>query len=311
MGTHYSRSGLGSHIDLQSLGARLVIYGDINDDKMPYFNPSIAFHEGKLKIAIRKCNFTTLRHKNWVFLDGNIYSKSEVLYGDLDPDTLDVSNLLPLSLDDDAPLETQIAGLEDVRLFSRRDGMHVIGFEVDRITPCYYKNSCMAEYRIDGDSLVYLRTLSKPISDRVEKNWQPSDEPNKRFDFTYSPTEVWKNGEVLGDVYKGEVHGGSQLIEQRNGTYLSIVHQKLADRRYGNVYDKYVYLSYLARHDKNGIITHLTKPFTFGTHENIEFASGMVEHDDNLIISLGIRDAKFGIARVAKSRLVDLLEPVA
>jgi hypothetical protein len=83
------------------------------------------------------------------------------------------------------------------------------------------------------------------------------------------------------------------------------------DRQYNRpgVYDKYVYRHYLARHGKDGIITHLTKPFNFGTHENIEFAGGMVEHEGDLLISLGIRDCKFALVRIGKQKLVEMLEP--
>src|SRR5690606_30726231 len=104
---------------------------------------------------------------------------------------------------------------------------------------------------------------------------------------------------------------GTQLLKQKDGTYLSLVHDKIIDRMLNRpgVYDKYVYRHYLARHNKQGFITELTQPFTFGTNENIEFAGGMVEYKDDLLISFGIRDCKFAIARIEKSKLVDRLEP--
>lgn len=310
MGLHNSRSSVDSGLDLQSLGCRLVVYPDFNTESMPCYNPSIAFHDGELKIAVRQCNFTTLRHKNWTFLDERIYSKSFVLLGTVDPDTLEVFDLQTLKLGIDTPIETRIAGLEDVRLFSRDDGLHAIGFEVDRVTPVYYKKSGMAEYLIKGDTLHYKRTLVKPDADRVEKNWQPADVACKNFDFTYSPTEVWKSGKIIGKPYDGEIHGGSQLLLQSDGSYLSLVHKKTPDYRYGRVYDRFIYVTYLARHNAQGIITEITRPFNFGTHENIEFASGMVEHDGHFIVSLGIRDAKFALARIERHKLLNLLEPI-
>ena len=63
--------------------------------------------------------------------------------------------------------------------------------------------------------------------------------------------------------------------------------------------------------DKQGSETALdTQPFTFGTHENIEFASGMVEHNSDFIITVGIRDCKFAIVRIDRNKLIDLLEAI-
>ena len=298
-------------LDLQELGAELHIYGEIDDPDMRHFNPSIAWHDGKLKIAIRSCNFAVEKQGKWYLRDGSAYSKTDVLYGDFDPDCFVVSNLTKLTLSKDSPTKTLVSGLEDVRLYSRKDGMYAIGFESDRLTRSLHNASTrMAEYLIKGSTLEYVWSLQKPDPNGVEKNWSPTDEPSKEFDFTYSPTQVWKSGEVIGDKYTGDIHGGTQLLKQRNGTYLSIVHKKTMNRQYNRpgVYDKYVYHHYLARHNKQGFITHLTKPFTFGTHENIEFASGMVEYEDRFLITLGIRDCKWAVAKVDREKLINMLE---
>ena len=315
MGRANSRSSVVEAIDLQSLGAELRIYGEIDDPAMRHFNPSIAFHDGKLKIVIRSCNFAVERGGKWYFRDGSAYSKTDVLYGDLDPETLQVSNLEKLDLSKDSPKNTLIAGLEDVRLFSRKDGMHAIGFESDRVTRSLHnKSTALAEYIIKGNELKYMRTLKKPRIEGVEKNWMPPDVETPHFEFTYSPTQTWNKGYVLGEEYSGEIHGGSQLIEQPDGTYLSLVHEKMLDpnRPYSridrNVYDKYVYYTYLAQHNKQGVIIKQSRPFRFGTLENIEFASGMVEYNGDFLISVGIRDCKFAIVRVSKDKLVNIME---
>lgn len=298
------------YLTLPELGADIFIKGELQSDEFREFNPSIAWHGGQLKIALRSCNFSVHRHGQWYLRDGSAYSKTDVIYGDLDPNSLNVSNLKKLNLSKDSPTRTLVAGLEDVRLFSREDGLHAIGFESDRLTKSLHNSSTsLAEYLIDGDELKYLRTLEKPEKEAIEKNWSPTDIPSKEFDFTYSPTQVWKDGKVIGKPYTGNIHGGSQLIKQKGGTYLSLVHEKIADKSYGRVYDKYIYSTYLAHHDESGKIIHLSMPFNFGTHENIEFASGMVEYKDYFIISLGIRDVKFAIAKIKQKKLIDLLEP--
>lgn len=302
------------YIDLQSIGAELKIYGEIDDPVYRYMNPSIAWHKGQLKIAIRKCNFAVHPKGKWYFRDGSVYSKTDVIYGDLDPITLSVTNLNKLTLSDDSPTRIKVSGLEDVRLFSRKDGMHAVGFESDRLTASLHNASAaMAEYLIKGNKLQYLRTLDKPDKRIVEKNWSPTDVPSELFDFTYSDSQVWKDGKIIGGPTKTNIHGGSQLLKQKDG-WLSIVHEKKLDPsmlriRQGtssSTYDKYTYYNYLAKHNEQGLVTELSKPFRFGTLENIEFASGFVEHEGKFIISFGIRDCKIGVLSIDKNKLLEL-----
>lgn len=312
MGARNTRSSVVEMLDLQSLGSKTVIYGEIDDIQMRYFNPSIAWEKDKLKIAIRSCNFAVERSGGWSFRH-NVYSVTDVLYGDLDPASLNVSKLTYLKLSDNSPAIVHTAGLEDVRLFYRKDGMHASGFQSDRITRTKHNASAtMGVYLIKDNTLHYLETLSKPRMEVVEKNWIPTDKPSNEFDYTYSPTQSYKGGIVSGEPYIGIIHGGTQLITQKDGTYLSIVHDKVLDGNLRNhrreVYDKWMYRHYLAKHDNKGIITQLSKPFRFGTHENIEFAAGMVEYKDDFIISLGIMDCKYAIVKIKKNKLLDLLK---
>ena len=308
-------------IDLQAIGAELRIYGEIDHPEMRDMNPAIAWHGDKLKIAVRRCNFSVNRHGGWYLRDNSVYSRTDVMYGDLNPDTLEVSNLTKLELDPKSPKNVLLAGLEDVRLFNRKDGIHAIGFESDRLNRSLHNASAgMAEYIVKGNTLKYLKSLQKPSKDVVEKNWCPPDKPSKLFDYTYSDSQAYKDGKLIGKPTRTKIHGGSILLSQPDDTYLSLVHEKKLDtnlprqprmiRQRTFIYDKYTYYTYLARHDKQGIITHLTKPFRFGTLENIEFAAGLAEYDDYFILTTGIRDCKYGIVKIEKDKLVDLLEPV-
>lgn len=313
MVTQHRRSGMGQSLDLQTLQSEIKIFGEISNPTYRHFNPSLSWHEGKLYIALRSCNFAVERQGKWFLRDGGAYSKTDVLLGIVDPISLTIRDITKLKLSEDSPTRVLVSGLEDVRIYSRKDGLHAIGFESDRLTRSLHNASAkMAEYVIKGNELKYIRTLDKPDENIVEKNWSPTDTPSDLFDFTYSDSQVWNNGEVLGEPTKTNIHGGTQLLKQKDGTWLSIVHDKKLDPKYSRlnhlVYDKYVYRHYLARHNKYGVITHLTKPFNFGTLENIEFAAGMVEYDNHLLISLGIRDCKYAIAKIKKSVLVDMLE---
>ena len=290
-------------VDLQELGSEIRIYGELDHPYMRDFNPAIIWDGDRLKIAIRRCNFKVERGGAWSFRDGSAYSKTTVMYGDLDPDTLQVSNLTKLQLSKNSPTRTKVAGLEDVRIVKRKDGIHAIGYESDRLTASLHNaSSAMADYLIRGNELQYVKTLEKPVREIVEKNWCPPDVESKLFDYTYSPTQVYKDGKLIGEPYTGIIHGGTVLLKQKDG-YLSIVHDKRPVQAMGGVYDRFVYINYLAKHDKQGMITNLSKGFRCGTLENIEFISGFIEYKDSYILTVGIRDCKYGIIKIRKSKL--------
>lgn len=301
-------------VDIQELGADIRIYGEIDDPAMRDMNPSIAWHRGKLKISLRRCNFAVEPKGRWYFRDGSPYSKTDVILGDLDPDTLQVSNLTKLELSKDSPKDVLIAGLEDVRLFSRKDGLHAVGFQSDRVVRTLHNASAsMGEYIIKGNTLQYLRTYEKPYPEIVEKNWCPTDTPTKLFDLTYSDSQAYKDGKLIGEPTKTNIHGGSQLLKQKDGTWLSLTHEKKLDpnmrvhRLNHKIYDKHIYYTYLAEHNEQGIITRLSKGFRFGTHENIEFASGLAEYGDYFIMTAGVRDCKYLICKIEKQKILDLM----
>lgn len=314
MGSRNTGSGVGKTLDLQELGAELRIYGEI-EGGLRHFNPSLSASGGGIDISVRSCNFAVERGGKWYFRDDSAYSKTDVLIGWVDPTNLTVFGLKKAEISNDSPINVKLAGLEDVRLFNREDGLYAIGFESDRLTRTLHNDSAgMAVFKYDNSSLKYIKSLPKPKKEIVEKNWCPPDQPSNLFDYTYSDTQVYKDGKLIGQPSKTQIHGGTVLLKQKDGTYLSLVHEKklAPGMRMVNhkVYDKYVYYTYLARHNKQGIITHLTPPFRFGTLENIEFASGLVEWDDDFIISLGIRDCKYALCIIAKHKLVDLLKEV-
>lgn len=304
------------HIDIQSLGAEIKVYKELDAPVYRYINPSVAWHDNKLKISLRASNFAVVPKGKWYFRDGSAYSRTHVVIGDLNPDKLTISKLAVVPLSSNAPTRTLVAGLEDVRLFSRKDGLHAIGFESDRLTVNLHNESAsLAEYVVKGRELKYLRTLDKPDKKVVEKNWCPPEKATRLFDFTYSDTQVWKGGKLIGKPTKTNIHGGSQLINKSGGGYFSIVHEKKRDPAVirnqhmgGNIYDANIYYTYLAEHDERGIITRLSKPFRFGSGHNIEFASGLVEYNGDFIITYGIGDFTFGIARIKAEKLLTLFE---
>jgi hypothetical protein len=299
--------------NFQDMG-RVTMMGDLNDPIYAYFNPSIAYDgKGKLRINIRACTFRVEPKGNYDYRDGSNYSKTKNLYGYLDPKTLAVTKLKEVTYSADTPAEIRtIAGLEDARLFWREDGMHFIGAQVDTRREYRYPPQ-QAEFLYDEatNELKYLRTMFGESPARGEKNWLPPDVPSDLFEFNYSPTQVIKNGKLEGVRYGGFIHGSSQLLWQaKTKTYIAVLHSKHADPLLvGKIYDKMMYVHYIAEYNPEGYLIRLSEPFTFGLADNIEFVNGMVEHGDDLLMTLGAGDARWGIARVNKERAIKLLKP--
>lgn len=303
---HYT----GGIYNLEKLGAEITVL-PYNDPEFPYYNPSIAWHNGKLKIVIRSCNYTHVNGR--VTLGRYEHAMTKNLYGTLDPKTMKIDKLTELKYSKDTPeVITGISGLEDARLFVRGKDMHFIGVEVDTADR-QNTRAAMAEFVLRGDTLEYIRTLAKPDPTRHEKNWSPTDVPSDLFDFTYSPTQQWKNGKVVGDKYTGNIHGGTQLVWQPDRkTYLAVVHdiKNVVDPTKSQSYwDSRKYLHYFAEIDAWGNLINLSAPFQFQGKMRIEFAAGLVEDGKDLLISFGIMDGQAAIARFNKEQALSMLKP--
>lgn len=296
--------------NLEKMGAEITVLPH-NDKEFPYYNPSIAWHKGKLHINIRSCNYTHINGR--VTLGRHAHAMTKNMYGTIDPDTLKIDSLTELKYDKNTPeVIRKISGLEDARLFVRDDKLHFLGVEVNTSERNTTRAS-MALFRLNGDTLEYIETLAKPKADRHEKNWGVPDEPSELFDYSYSPTEVWKDGKVIGDRYTGNIHGGTQLIWQPDRkSYLAVVHdiKNVVDPTKNQSYwDTRKYIHYFAEYDAFGQLINLSAPFQFQGKMRIEFASGMVEHKDDLLISFGIMDGKPAIARFNKQQALSMLKP--
>ena len=135
----------------------------------------------------------------------------------------------------------------------------------------------------------------------TEKNWSPPADATEKFDFIYSQSEVVKYGKPRGPIYKGEIHGGSQLLPYKDG-WISIAHR--VSPVVGLTWRWYASVARL--HDSTGKVTHISQFFDFGTgwrenlQESVEYVSGAIwlEKDKELLLSLGVKDEKCGFVKV-------------
>lgn len=277
-------------------------------------NPSIAKGpDGEYLMTIRSSNYYVPKSGFIKITVGRII-RSRVWLCSVDPDTLTISNLREVGMFG----KYLTRGAEDCRLFWRESGWT---FSAVLLHAPEINNARMATFRLfpELSQARMIRVLPGPVEDRPEKNWMAPDVATEKFEFNYSPTQVFKDGKVVGDHSNDvpQIRGGSGLVLQDDGTYLAVVHST-EDNSY-KIWDQsgfqhrtiYVrdYVHHFARYNADGHLTHLSDPFVFKS-PGIEFASGMVEHGDDLIISYGARDVYACLARIPKSKVLGLLNPI-
>lgn len=258
------------------------------------YNPGLARDDkGNLWISLRSCitnleKFENLEHPN--------HYMNFLHVGLLDEKTLEVKQLKEVKPEENYPGFQW--GIEDVRLFWREDGLHGIGVTIP-IENGHY-GIRQAEILIDHKKGTYkfIKDHGRPFG-HPEKNWSPSEKSNEYFDFIYSPTQIVKNGEVIGEENDLFIHNGTPLIPYENG-YISMGHvvtQVKRERTYAQIALKWSAQGELIEHSQ---FVHFNVGWREELEETIEFVSGLVWsiEGEELLMGIGIKDEITGLARV-------------
>ncbi len=256
--------------------------------------------EGNFWISIRVCEITPARNEGYEHPN---HYQNFLYLGKLDEESMTISELKEIKPEEDYyGLQW---GIEDVRLFWREDGLHGIGVSIP-VEDGNYKIR-QVEILIDHTKGTYklLKDHGRPMG-HMEKNWSPSEHPNPYFDFVYSPTQIVKNGEVIGEYNDLFIHNGSQLLEYEDG-YISIAHT------IPNIHGLRTYASLALKFDKYGKVVAHSQFFHFDVGwrphipEQVEFISTAIwargKVGEELLVGIGVRDEALGIARLPISKL--------
>lgn len=195
-------------------------------------------------------------------------------------------------------------GLEDARLFWWRDSWW---FTATALHHGARTRGTMALCKLDGPRVDLLEFLHSPHSREVEKNWMPLvSDAQLSVVYSHHPSESFELHPVRRRIWLGGYppltgwSGGSQIIPY-GGAYLGIVHQRR--KRKNRVY----YTHRLAQYNSN------LEPFSVGREfyfrgEQIEFCSGLVEHDGRFIASFGVKDREAWIISLTATQIASLLK---
>lgn len=276
---------------------------DSGDIKWSAFNPSIARDpDGRLAMTIRSSNYIYNMEAKTITLTTGGVIRNRLWFAYVNEKTLELEELREISLESSLPLRR---GIEDCRLFWRDGGWQITGVVLESHTPL----ARLWRFSLDVESNVATFIDSPPAPDpkRIEKNWLPLyDGETERFDYIYSATHTYKDGELVAtkgaDPEYGWVRGGSPLIWE-DDHYISVVHRVV--QREFRVYNtctfgietRYVrkYTHQIAKWSLDGLLIGVTDDFCFDGSA-IEYAAGMVRSEDNYIISYGRWDMSSWVA---------------
>lgn len=283
---------------LTNIDEPVTIVPVIAENGEVHYNPGLARDpDGRLFVSIRSC---ITNYKEKFGITHPLGYENFLHVGILKEKTLELEGLKEVKPDKEYPgLQW---GIEDIRLFWREDGLHGIGV----ILPVENGQLKLrqGEILIDYEAGTYklIKDHGRPFG-HAEKNWMPSESPNPHFDFVYSPTQIVKDGKVIGEDNELFIHNGTPLIPYEDG-YISIAHavtSVMGERTYAQIALKF---------DKHGKLVEHSQFFHFNVgwrqklRETIEFASGLVwSEDGQLLVGIGVKDELLGFCKIPVSKL--------
>jgi hypothetical protein len=203
-------------------------------------------------------------------------------------------------------------GVEDPKLLWRDGKWAFTGVMMEEHTPVARHCFCTLDEKA---TMVTSIAIDEGVAQKKpEKNWMTANYKPRHFDYIYGPNAIVKDNKVIYSLNDSKeifgLRGNSHLLELEDGTYLAVMHKLWSNtyevyskERFGVVTAKYKdYYHYFTRFDEHGALIELSQPFQF-ISAGIEFAAGLVEKDDNYIISFGKEDVSSHLGIIPKSKV--------
>jgi predicted GH43/DUF377 family glycosyl hydrolase len=292
-------------------------------------NPSVYVDNGKVIMNLRHCQYTIYHAEKGIFEhhygplvylnpENDITLTTKNFFCELD----EKMNIVKSTKVDTSKLDVkpiwEFIGLEDARVVRWDEKLYLCGVRRDTTTNGVGRME-LSEIEVTADSVKEISRVRidapAPNTSYCEKNWMPIlDKPYHFIKWT-NPTEVVKADPVTGACetvslqelkgsYSGNIRGGSQVIPWEDGylclnhiTYLFKSELQRKNARYRHVFTKF---------DKDFKIQKVSKEFSFMEGE-IEFACGMAQLNDDLLITFGFQDNASFLLKTPKKIVENLL----
>jgi hypothetical protein len=292
-------------------------------------NPSVIVVDGKIIVNIRNVNYTLYHSElnrfehmwgplSYIHPENDMHLRTINYIAELNED-LDIVHYTKIDTSEFDTYQPRwdFVGLEDCRLVQWNDKLYVCGVRRDldnkgtgrmELSEIVINGSEVKEvsrYRIPGPppDNEYCMKNCTPIFDKpfhLLKWTNPT--ALMKFDVTGKETEVIETSPYV--PVKNDMRGGSQVIPFNDG-HLSLVHEtdlyrSEQDKKNATYRHRFVYW------DKNFKLQKMSKLFSF-LNMKIEFCCGMVEHNNNMLITFGAQDNAAYILKVSKSLVEDFI----
>jgi len=209
-------------------------------------------------------------------------------------------------------------GLEDVRLVVWDNKLYATGVRRDTTTNGQGRMELSELNVVDGQVVEVSRKRIPPPNDPnsyCEKNWMPVIDQDYTYVKWCNPTEVVKvDPETvtsktihIGQNYSAsnDFRGGSQVIPFIDDYRFALVHEVDLFRSEQGRKDA-VYRHRFIVWDKDWNIVKYTKDFSL-MNGHVEFAVGMCQQGDDILITFGFQDNAAYIIKLDMSKVVDFI----
>lgn len=290
-------------------------YSDTKDWSL--FNPSIGKSPQGYAVTFRSSNYVIMPESGELHVVHAGPIRNKVFFTETN-EKFELLNLREITFEkSDIDIRR---GVEDAKLFWRDNKWHFTGIVVEKEIPVARVGLFTLDPKTSTARLVKLYEGQNPK--KPEKNWMAPYEKSKFFDYIHGPVSTVKGSQVihnLSDNLKiAPLRGNTNLLTLEDGSYLAVVHilYTKATRTYDarmfgmrdGLYKDYTHL--FARYDERGTLIELSEEFKF-VSSGIEFAAGMVEMGDDLLITFGKEDVSSHTARINKKVALSLLKPIS
>lgn len=286
------------------------------------FNPSIceAGDGSGYGMTMRSSNYVFGEPRPKVHITIGDYVETRVWFGRLREDMWGLESYGRVDVQADPPLKR---GAEDPRLYWLNGGWEFMATILDQ--PHAPEGiGRMARFTMDEQSMTaQIQEVYKSRKTlMVEKNWSKTSDGTGNFDFIYGPNIVVR-GRKFEQIGPKEVvpklRGGTQLLALGDGTYIACGHMTHDKRTDTPVFDQRRlsvhypttrhYTHMFVRYNENGRIIAVSDEFRFQDLP-IEYASGIVRHEDKFVVSFGVEDKSTWLAHIPVNDVMENLRDV-
>lgn len=273
------------------------------------FNPSIVHYQDGFLLSVRSSNFYLVREKHMPagFEYNNLWNKNYIIHFDADN-----KPIWSKGIDDSSVKEkcaNRFLGVEDIRLFeingaisgigtcvSIKDGL---GFEGYKAQPVSFD---LKDGRINNPTL-----WESSLGRKIDKNWVPLVK-NNQLNLVYSldPLTIIKIDGNNASVVKGNVT--DQPILLSGGTpFVALGEKYISVAHYPKLFvDKHYYYHCFVVLNSELELEEVSEPF-FIQRRGIEYACGLVQDGEDLLLSYGVADRAAFYVRIPIESLYKFL----